>query len=176
MKVLILATSLNPRSRSRVLAGRANELCAAAGAETCLVELPELSLPFCGADGATEHPQAVELFERVREADGILIASPVYNYDVNAACKNAVELTGEAWENKVVGFMCTAGGQSSYMSVMSFANSLMLDFRCLIVPRFVYATGVAVRDGRIVDPEVERRLQQLCDALLRLGGVWPPRD
>lgn len=175
MKVLLLTTSLNPGSRSRVMAARANALCAAAGAETCLVDLQELSLPFCGSDGATEHPQAVALGERVREADGILVASPVYNYDVNAACKNALELTGEAWENKVVGFMCMAGGAGSYMSAMSFANSLMLDFRCLIVPRFVYATGAAIRDGRIIDPEIDRRLEQLCDALLRLADVWPPR-
>jgi FMN reductase len=38
--------------------------------------------------------------------------------------------------NKVVGFLCAAGGKSSYMSVMRLANSLMLDFRCLIIPHF----------------------------------------
>jgi hypothetical protein len=37
--------------------------------------------------------------------------------------------------------ICAAGGGSSYMSVMGLANSLMLDFRCLIIPRFVYAKG-----------------------------------
>ncbi len=175
MKILILATNLIPRSRGRVFADLAHAWFAAAGAGTCLVDLQDLELPFCGTAGAEEHPQVLQLLERVREADGILIAAPVYNYALNAACKNAVELTGEGWENKVVGFICTAGGQSSYMAVMSFANSLMLDFRCLIVPRFVYATGAAVRDGQIVDPEVERRLEQLCAAVLQLAEVWPVR-
>ena len=36
---------------------------------------------------------------------------------------------------------------SSYMSVMAYANSLMLDFRCVIIPRFVYATGSAFAEG-----------------------------
>lgn len=175
MKILILTTSLNARSRSRVLAEYAHEVCTGAGAGCCLVDLQELDLPFCGTGEAEDHPQVLQLLERVKEADGILIAAPVYNYDLNAACKNAVELTGEGWENKVVGFACAAGGQSSYMAVMSFANSLMLDFRCLVVPRFVYTTGAGVKDGRIVDPEIERRLGELCAALMRLADVWPVR-
>ena len=76
----------------------------------------------------------------ISEARVIIAATPVYNYDACAALKNLVELTGDSWEDKVVGFLCAAGGSSSYMSVMSIANSLMLDFRCLIIPRFVYAT------------------------------------
>ena len=71
----------------------------------------------------------------------MIVAAPVYNYDVSASAKNMIELTGNAWEDKMVGFLCAAGGMSSYMSVMAYANSLMLDFRCVIIPRFVYATG-----------------------------------
>ncbi|MDP6500219.1 MAG: hypothetical protein QF847_03295 [Candidatus Marinimicrobia bacterium] len=61
----------------------------------------------------------------------------MYNYDVNAAAKNLLELTGSGWNEKTVGFICNAGGDKSYMSVMSFANSLMLDHRCKIIPCFV---------------------------------------
>jgi FMN reductase len=175
MKILILSTSLNPESRSRVLARRAEEVCRAAGVDTCLVDLQELSLPFCDGADAGEHPQVPPLLERVREADGVLIAAPIYTYGVNAACKNFVELTGEAWENKIVGFLCAAGGRNAYMGVMGFANGLMLDFRCLIVPRFVYATGAAFRDGALADPEVDKRVNELCAETLRLaeavGGV-----
>ncbi|MCU0974630.1 MAG: NAD(P)H-dependent oxidoreductase [Burkholderiales bacterium] len=171
VKILILSCSLNPRSKSHALALRAAELFEAAGAETCVVELGALELPICGSPGCFDHPQAAQLTARVREADGVLLASPIYNYDVNAACKNAIELTGEGWEEKVVGFLLTAGGQSSYMSVMSLANSLMLDFRCVIVPRFVYATGAAFRDGVLADPEIARRVEQLCAELLRMAAA-----
>jgi len=46
----------------------------------------------------------------------------------------------------------------------------MLDFRSVIVPRFVYATGEAFVDGRIVDPDVERRVAELARLAARLGG------
>ena len=70
-----------------------------------------------------------------------MIATPIYNYNVSSSAKNLVELTGKAWTDKVVGFLCAAGGRGSYMGCMGLANSLMLDFRSLILPRFVYATG-----------------------------------
>lgn len=171
MKLLILSTSLNPRSKSHHLAIRASEFATAAGAETILVELGALDLPLCGTPGSFDHPEALALTDRIQEADGVIIATPVYNYDVNAACKNAVELTGDGWENKVVGFMCVAGGQSSYMSIMGLASSLMFDFRCVIVPRFVYATGAAFQNNRLVDPEVEKRVESLCAEAMRLAAA-----
>jgi FMN reductase len=79
-----------------------------------------------------------------------------------------VELTGSAWEDKVVGFLCAAGGMGSYMSVMSFANSLMLDFRCLIIPRFVYATGDSFDGGKLTDTKVAKRIEQVAAELVRV--------
>jgi FMN reductase len=106
--------------------------------------------------------------ELLRAASTFIIATPIYNYDVTAAIKNLIELTGDAWENKLVGFLCAAAGQSSYMSVMSLANSLMLDFRSLIIPRFVYATGGAFTGDRISDPKLVARVVDLANAAAKL--------
>jgi FMN reductase len=70
--------------------------------------------------------------------------------------------------------MCAAGGKSSYMSVMSVANSLMLDFRCLIIPRFVYADGTSFDDFSITDAEVEKRLNGLLEDAKRLSEALTP--
>jgi len=67
----------------------------------------------------------------------------------------------------VVGFLCAAGGNSSYMAVMAYANSLMLDFRTVIIPRFVYATGDAFKGDEIVDKEMVTRIEQAGDELVR---------
>ena len=67
----------------------------------------------------------------------------------------------------MVGFLCAAGGRGSYMSIMGLVNSLMLDFRCLIIPRFVYSTGEAFKEGKIVDPGVESRVIELTKELVR---------
>ena len=54
------------------------------------------------------------------------------------------------------------------MSVMSIANSLMLDFRCLIIPRFAYATGDSFEAETLSDPKVKNRIQELTQELNRL--------
>ena len=135
--------------------------------EGAWLDISELELPLCDADACYTTPGSRKVSKAIEGADGILLATPVYNYDVSAAAKNLVELTGSAWEEKVVGFLCAAGGMSSYMSVMAFANSLMLDFRSVIIPRFVYATGRAFEGDDLKDKEVGQRIEELADELVR---------
>jgi FMN reductase len=130
------------------------------------MDISEMDLPMCDADKCYLNQSARKLNKAVETADGILIAAPVYNYDVAAAAKNMIELTGSSWEEKVVGFLCAAGGNSSYMAVMAYANSLMLDFRTVIIPRFVYATSDAFQGDEIVDKEVVTRIEQAADELV----------
>ncbi len=107
----------------------------------------------------------------IAAADGIIVAAPVYNYDVSASAKNMIELTGGAWEDKIVGFLCAAGGMSSYMSVMAYANSLMLDFRCVVIPRFVFATAEAFDDETVTDPKIATRIEQVAAELVRFTSA-----
>ena len=132
------------------------------------LDLAEYSIPLCDGKSAYDNFQVREIREKIHHARGVLLAVPIYNYYPNAAAKNLIELTGKAWSNKVVGFLCAAGGKGSYMSVMSLANSLMLDFRCLIIPRFVYSTGEAFEEGRVADPKVENRVKELVRELNRI--------
>src|SRR5207302_4197726 len=166
-KYLVVSTSGNPDSNSRRMGRIAFNHLKKAKVECDWLDISELGLPLCDADACYTQPAAQGLNKAIEAADGILIATPVYNYDVSAAAKNMVELTGSSWEEKIVGFLCAAGGMSSYMSVMAFANSLMLDFRTVIIPRFVYATSDAFEGDRVVDPKVETRIKQVADELIR---------
>ena len=74
---------------------------------------------------------------------------------------------GEAWNDEIVGFLCAAGGQSSYMSVIAYANSLILDFRCTIVPRFVFATDNVFDEKTITDKKNAKCIQELAGGLIR---------
>jgi len=126
-----------------------------------------MDLPLCDANACYAHPAARKLCAAVENADGVIVAPRVYNYDVSASAKNMIELTGSAWEDKIVGFLCAAGGMSSYMSVMAYANSLMLDFRCVVIPRFVYATGDVFDDDKLLDSKVAGRIEQVALELIR---------
>lgn len=163
---LVISASLRSNSLSR----RLGELLASElGANAELIDLREYPLPLCDGEAAYGNPNVEKLGQKIRASRVILVATPIYNYDANAAVKNAIELTGKAWEDKIVGFACAAGGQSSYMSIMGLANSLMLDFRCVIIPRFVYATGADFTDNQISNSEVQRRVKQLAESARRLG-------
>ena len=70
---------------------------------------------------------------------------------------------------KVFGFICAAGGKSSYMSVMSFANSLMIDYRCFIIPRFVYALKNDFDGNKVTSPEIKDRINDLGKDLIRIS-------
>lgn len=166
-KYLVVSTSGNPDSNSRRMGRIAFAHLQKLDADPQWLDLREMELPLCDADACYAAPGAQQLSRAIKAADGIIVAAPVYNYDVSASAKNMIELTGQAWENKVVGFLCAAGGMSSYMSVMAYANSLMLDFRSVIIPRFVYATGSAFDGDEAKDPKIVERIEQVAAELVR---------
>ncbi len=167
MNLLVISASLNPESNSRLLARAAESALATAGHTVAFADLRELALPPCDGAAAYGHPHTARAHALVTAATGIVIATPVYNYDVNASVKNLIELTGRAWEGKIVGFACAAGGTSSYMSIMGLANSLMLDFRCTIVPRFVYATEADFAGDAIANVTLAQRTEELALTVAR---------
>ena len=135
------------------------------------LDLREVELPHCDGDAAYGHPNVAMVARKISEASCILFAVPIYNFASGSSAKNLIELTGRAWTDKTVGFLCAAGGKSSYMSVMGIANSLMLDFRSLIIPRFVYADGSSFSDESINDTALQSRIEELVSAAVRLNGV-----
>ncbi len=166
MKTLIISCSLKGYSRSRIMADAAHRHLQNQGADVELIDLRDYPLPLCDGESAYGDPNTVVLAQKTEEASAFILACPIYNFYGNAAAKNLIELTGRNWEGKVAGFICAAGGSMSYMSILSLANSLMLDFRVTIVPRFVYATGAAFEADRITDEEVDRRVKELAETVI----------
>lgn len=168
---LILSCSLNPASRSHRLALESQSALEHLDRKVRLVDLRDFDLPFCDGEDAYDADGVRQISDLIRNAAGILVAAPVYNYDLNAAAKNLVELTGKAWREKPVGFLCSAGGRSSYMAPIGLANSLMFDFRSWIVPRFVYATGADFAADGSITPQVLERIGELAAALVKLSDA-----
>ncbi|HEY2801500.1 MAG TPA: NAD(P)H-dependent oxidoreductase [Chthoniobacterales bacterium] len=166
-KYLVVSTSGNPVSKSRQMGEIAFASLQAAGVDCAWLDLAEMDLPLCDAGACYGVPAAQQLSAAIGAAEGVLVAAPVYNFDVSASAKNMIELTGRVWRDKVVGFLCAAGGETSYMSVMAYGNSLMLDFRCVIIPRFVFATGAAFDEEALIDTRIIERIEQVAAELIR---------
>ncbi len=132
-------------------------------------DLQKNPLPMCDGDECYDLPEVLAFREKVENAEGIVMAIPVYNFNVSSGAKNVVELGGRMLYDKTFGFICAAGAKSSYMSVMSLANSLMIDFRCYIIPKFVYATKHDFDNGKITNSDIEDRIEELGNELVRVS-------
>ena len=179
MNICVISCSLHPQSRSYLLATQIVAELQSRGAAVDFYDLRDLQLDFCDATTAHETPDAEKIIAAIRTASTVLLAMPVYNYDINSAAKNLLEIGLRAWNHKLVGFLCVAGGRSSYMSVMGLANSLMLDFRCIIIPRFVYATGADFGDDRlatmhIASDTIRERIAELVETTVALTHAIGP--
>ena len=165
---LVISTSLNDYSKSRVMARYAYNSYSQ-NAE--FLDINDYDLPMCDGDKCYDDPIVQEIKKIILNADSIILASPIYNYDFNAVAKNLIELTGQSWNDKIVGFIAAAGGISSYMSPISFANILMMDFKCIIIPRYVYADkSCFLKNSEIVD-KIKSRIKELVDKTILLANT-----
>ena len=165
MSHLVISTSLREGSRSKIMAKAVAENVK----DSEFFDLQKKPLPMCDGDKCYDLPEVINFREKVKNAKGIIMAIPIYNFNVSSGAKNVIELGGKMLYDKVFGFICAAGGKSSYMSVMSFANSLMIDYRCFIIPKFVYALKNDFNGTEITNPEIRERVIQLGKDLIRIS-------
>ena len=137
--------------------------------EADFFDLQKNPLPMCDGDKCYDLPEVIDFRKKVENAKGIIMAIPIYNYNVSSGAKNIIELGGRMLYDKVFGFICAAGGKSSYMSVMSFASSLMIDYRCFIIPKFVYALKSDFNENEITNPDIKERIDELGNDLIRIS-------
>jgi NAD(P)H-dependent FMN reductase len=159
INVLVVSASLSEESRSKQLCQHAADSLTKRGISVRHESLQDYRVLPYGMDGSEGLDTLRSAFD---EASGILFGFPVYNYNMNASLKAAIEHFGRSMNDKVIGLMMSAGGQASYMSGLVVANSLSLDFRSWVVPRFVYATKPAFSDDGIADPEIAERIENLA--------------
>jgi len=180
----VLSTSLSPHSRSRMLARLAAERLTAQGHQVTLLDLRETPLPAFDDDATYPHPN-VQLYRRaIEEADGVLLALPVYNWATGSGAKNLIELTGShsptrnlsaVWFDKVVTFLVAGGLLHSYTAHHPLALGLMTDFKCVLNPYHVYAVGEDW-DGDVLRPPVAARLEKTLAVAAELSAKLTGRD
>ncbi|MGY5803985.1 NADPH-dependent FMN reductase [Rhizobium sp. LEGMi12c] len=177
-KITILSCSMDPESRSRRMARKAESLLRERGAEVEFIDLQDIEMPVFDNLSCYEHPSYDRLYRAIRDADGVLLAVPIYNWSVGSAAKSLIELTGatgaggrkSAWFDQIVTFVCSGGLPHSYMAYGSLAMSLMLDFKCVINPYVVYATERDWIDDAVLSDTLAARLCKTIEVKLELSS------
>lgn len=174
-----IAGSLRPNSASRQMLRLAVQRMEALGATTEILDLREMTLPFCnGEEEYPDYPDVERLRQSVRQADGLILASPEYHGSVSGVLKNALDLMGfEEFSGKVAGLISVLGGQPNSNAL----NDLRLIMRWVhawVIPEQV-AVGQAWKafdaDGKLTDAALSKRLdafaQSLVDNTRKLRGL-----
>jgi len=150
LRLPVISCSLDPASSSRQLADQSVALLVARGHRSEVVDLGTLALPAFDNDRVFDSDAFRALHDVIRESDGVVLAFPVYNWAPSSVVKSLIEATGAtgngrraAWFDKVVTFVCAAGLPHSYMATGVLAQSLMLDFKCVVNP---YTAYISERD------------------------------
>jgi FMN reductase len=178
--VLGLGGSLRPGSVASLALGVALEGARQAGVQTRLLDLAELNLPmFDGTytlDGyTTEGRKAIlTLLDAIREARGLILASPTYHNTISGSLKNALDFLEllkddpiPRLEGKVVGLVSVQGGISGTGN--NTITTMLLAARALRA--WVAPTMVSIPDSRAAFNEQGLPHQASITTRLRLLGA-----
>ena len=115
VKIVGITGSLRSDSYSALALEQALKRVKALDAEVEMLDLREMTLPFCdGGNEYPEHPDVEVLRDKVKAADGLILATPEYHGSLSGVLKNALDLMSfEHLSDKITGLISVLGGQSN---------------------------------------------------------------
>ena len=140
-----------------------------AGADVHHFDGPFLAkLPHYGTDEATRSAEAAELIAALRQADGVILASPGYHGSISGLVKNAVDYLEEtARDERVyldgvpVGLIVTAYGWQATGSTLLTLRSIVHSLRGWPTPlgATINSSGGVFKDGVCTDAGAAKQLE-----------------
>jgi chromate reductase len=179
LRLLAFAASLRRESWNRKLLGLAVDLAREAGAEVDLAEFREFDMPLYDADllALSGIPVgASELGRRVGAADGLLLASPEYNFSLPGTLKNAIDWVSRArpmpLRGKSAFLLSASNGQIGGVRGLWQLRIPLEGLGVLVYPD-MYALPWADKafgpDGKLIEPERQSRLASMVGGYLTVA-------
>ncbi len=169
-KVVALAGSLRTGSFNKKLLAIAVRIAKDAGADVEVLDLRALALPIYDQDiqdrGMPEG--AVTLIDKLAAAQGLMIASPEYNYSVPGGLKNAIDWVSRAKVNplkdKVAVLMGASGGIGASLRLNLAIRPVLAVLGMWITPGYVgvpLAAQAFDDAGELKEPTLKTQLDAL---------------
>jgi chromate reductase, NAD(P)H dehydrogenase (quinone) len=170
IRLLGLSGSLR-RASANTAALRTAASLAPDGVDVVLHPLDDVPLYHGDVEAREGFPEAVvALRDAVAEADGLLLASPEYNWSTTAVLKNAIDWASRGpsapLDAKPAALLSAAGGSGgrraqAHLRDILAHNEVDLLEEAVQIPR----ASRHVEDGEITDPQHRRAIAALVDAL-----------
>lgn len=162
--VCIVAISGSRRSESHTRSTLDHALTAAreTGAQTELLDLGSVNLPLYHPD-KNHQGDTAQLCQTVREADGVIIGSPVYHDSYSSTFKNFHDFCSyDEYEDTAVGLVAVAGG-SSFGPTLEHLRATVRGVHGQVIPQQVGIRGAynKFEDGTLQDRDLRDRTERL---------------
>jgi NAD(P)H-dependent FMN reductase len=178
-KVVALCGSLRVGSYTRMALQLAIDGASKAGGDIEVFDLGQTRLPFFDGGPAKEIPEAARFRSLVKEADGLLIATPVYHDSYSGVLKNALDLLYEELNEKVAALIAVGGGRVGQGQALEHLRAVFRETSCWVVPRQVAVPRSEEsfdEKGQPKDKEMETRLTALgMELVMRCKQLRPRR-
>ena len=170
VKIVGIGGSLRRDSYSQIALNVVASRVEALGAEMEVLDLRLLQLPFCnGEDEYPDYPDVKRLQQTVKQADGLILATPEYHGSVSGVLKNALDLMSfEQLDGKVTGLISVLGGQPNSNAL----NDLRIIMRWVhgwVIPEQI-AIGQAWKafdpEGKLLDEKLSQRFDSFAESLV----------
>lgn len=181
VKLLAFAASLRKGSFNRKLIQLTAELAREQGAEVDLADFQDFDMPLYNRDiqDAEGFPAGTqELAHALGRVDGILLASPEYNYSLPGTLKNAIDWVSRMRPTPLSGksalLLAASNGQFGGIRGL-WQLRIPLEGCGVHVYPDMYALPWAEKmfgeDGRLVEPERQGRLETILRGYLKTAGL-----
>ncbi|MDV2580732.1 NADPH-dependent FMN reductase [Alkalibacillus haloalkaliphilus] len=143
-------------------------------AETTLIDLADYQVQFSDGrnyldyDGDTKY-----VTETIMNADAIIIGTPIFQASIPATLKNIFDLLPvDAFRDKVVGMLATAGSAKHYLIIEQHLKSILGYMKAQIVQTYVFIEEVDFHRKEIVNHDVLARIDRLVEDTVVLSETY----
>ena len=148
-----------------------------AGAQTELIDLRTTEVPPLDPD--IEDPGDVAaITRRLRNADGIILGTPMYHGSYSGVLKNTIDHCGfDEFSDKTVGLLAVSGGRFP-VSALEHLRSVCRSLNAWVLPyeAAVPQADSAVADGTITDEKLAERVERLGHRVVEYAVITPHQE
>ncbi|GAA0302816.1 MsuE subfamily FMN reductase [Gracilibacillus halotolerans] len=173
MKIAVINGSLSSPSKTYLTTSYVVDYLRAHFPEiqVSFIDLKDYNIVFCDARDPEEYEgDTKEVIDIIREADALLVGTPVYRGSIPGSLKNIFDIIpNDSLRGKVVGFIATGGTYHHFLAIEHQLKPLAGYFKAHVVPGNVYAHNEHFQNKQLTDDVIKERLKELADSLIDLA-------
>ena len=157
---------MGPGGRTTRLVELALTEAAALGNQTHLIDLHQAPIDLCdGRDPATYGEATLDVIQKLREANGLVVATPVYRASYSSRLKNLFDLLPQGiLAGKPVALAASGGSLEHRLSIDYALRPLLAQFGTVQCPASIYCTPADLGSEPSQDliASITIAIKQLC--------------